>query len=127
MSPKSTLTLVVLGAFLVLPWVEFWLMVQVGASALGATVWCLFTGAAGWWFARREELSLWTELESDLQNRRVPTAEGIDAMLQLIGAWGLILPGLLTDVLGCALLLPPVRAALVEPIRRYLKESWLAG
>jgi UPF0716 family protein affecting phage T7 exclusion len=37
------------------------------------------------------------------------------------------LPGLLTDMMGAALLVPQVRAYLVEPIRDYLREHWIAA
>src|SRR5574341_354664 len=122
MSPRATLYLVLVLALGVLPWVELWLMLQLGLSTTAVVVWCVVTGVYGWRRARKEDLSLWTELESDLQNRRVPTAEGVDAMLELIGAWGLILPGLITDLLGAALLIPRVRTALVEPVRSYLRD-----
>ena len=127
MSPRLLFYLVVIVALGILPWVEFLIIVSLGISAWAAVVWCVATGLVGWWHARKEDLSLWTELESDLQNNRVPTEEGIDAMLKLLGAWALILPGLLTDMLGAALLVPQVRAYLVEPIRDYLREHWIAA
>jgi UPF0716 family protein affecting phage T7 exclusion len=54
----------------------------------------------------------------------VPTLEGVDAMLVLIGAWGLIVPGLITDLLGAALLVPPLRRALRDLIRQALRD-WI--
>jgi UPF0716 protein FxsA len=122
MSPRTLFYIVVILALGVLPWLEFLIIVHLGISTTTAVVWCVVTGLIGWWQARKEDLSLWTELESDIQNHRVPTEEGIDAMLHLLGAWGLILPGLLTDMAGAALLVPQVRAFLVEPIRDWLRE-----
>ncbi len=127
MSPRTLLILVIVVAFGILPWVEFMTVLYLGVSTWVAVLWCMLTGLVGWWHARQEDLSLWTELESDLQNGRVPTQEGIDAMLKLLGAWGLIVPGLLTDLAGAALLVPQVRAYLVEPIRDYLKQRWIAA
>lgn len=127
MSPRALFYLVVIVALGVLPWVEFLLMMHLGLSATTALLWCVATGLVGWWHARQEELSLWTELESDIQNGRVPTEEGVDAMLKLLGAWGLILPGLLTDLAGAALLVPQVRAALVPAVRQYVREHWIAA
>jgi UPF0716 protein FxsA len=127
MSPRTLLILIVVVALGILPWVEFLLILNLGVSTWVAVVWCVGTGLVGWWHARQEDLSLWTELESDLLNGRVPTEEGVDAMLKLLGAWGLIVPGLLTDLLGAALLVARVRAVLVPAIRGYLREHWIAA
>jgi UPF0716 family protein affecting phage T7 exclusion len=48
-------------------------------------------------------------------------------MLKLLAAWGLIVPGLLTDLVGAALLVPRVRAYLLPAIRDYLREHWIAA
>jgi UPF0716 protein FxsA len=127
MSPRALFYLVVIAALGVLPWAEFLLILHLGLSTTAVLLWCLVTGAVGWWHARQEDLSLWTELESGIQNGRVPTEEGIDGILKLLGAWGLILPGLLTDLAGAALLVPRVRAFLVPAIREYAREHWIAA
>lgn len=116
-------TLVV--TLLILPWLEFWLVLKLHWPVWFTLLWCAGTAAVGWWFARGEDLSLWIELESDIQNRRVPTAEAVDAMLVQVGAWALIVPGLLSDALGILLLTPLVRAELVEPIRGFIRRRWI--
>jgi UPF0716 protein FxsA len=122
---RPPLLWVLVVALLVVPWVEFWLVIQLNWSAGFTVAWCVGAAAVGWWFARGEDLTLWTELESDIQNRRVPPSEAIDAMLVQLGAWALILPGLLSDAVGIALLIPQVRAELVEPIRGYIRRRWV--
>jgi UPF0716 protein FxsA len=112
-------------ALLIYPWVEFWLFMHLYWPTWFTLVWCTGAAIAGWWFARGEDLTLWTELESAIQNRRVPTVEAVDAMLVLIGAWALILPGLLSDAIGILLLIPQIRAELVEPIRKYMRTRWV--
>ncbi len=112
-------------ALLVLPWLEFWLVMQIQWPTWALLLWCVGAAAVGWYFARGEDLSLWTEIESDIQNKRVPPAEAIDAMLVLVGAWALILPGLLSDALGLFLLIPSMRAECVEPIRNYIRRRWV--
>jgi UPF0716 protein FxsA len=122
---RAPLVLILTVALLVVPWLEFWLVLRLDWPVWFTLLWCGAAALVGWWFARGEDLSLWTELESEVQNKRVPTAEGVDAMLVLIGAWALIVPGLLSDALGILLLTPPVRAALVEPIRGYIRRRWI--
>lgn len=112
---------VVTLALLVVPALEFWLLGKLAASLLTVVLWCLATAAVGAWFARLEALDLWSELESDVDNGRVPSEEAVDAMLVVLGGWGLIIPGLLTDLLGGALLLPPVRRVLVPALRSLVR------
>ena len=108
-------------ALLIVPFVEIGLLVQTRWPVWVVLLECGATAALGAYFARGEDWSLWTELESDVQNGRVPTIEAVDAMLKLIGAWGLIVPGLITDALGAVLLVPPLRRALTDTIRRALR------
>lgn len=112
-------------ALLVYPWVEFWLFMHLYWPTWFTILWCVGAAVVGWWFARGEDLSLWTELESAIQNKRVPTEEAVDAMLVLAGAWALILPGLLSDAIGILLLVPQVRHELVQPIRSYIRRHWV--
>jgi UPF0716 protein FxsA len=116
---------VLLVALLVVPWIEFWLVMQLHWPTWFTIAWCLGAAAVGWWFARGEDLTLWTEMESAIQNKQVPTEEAVDAMLVQIGAWALILPGLLSDAAGILLLIPQVREALVPPIRSYIRLHWV--
>ena len=116
----------ILGILLLLvPTLEIWCVVQMGISLSVLTVWSLLTAAVGWYFARRESLSFWSELESDVQNGRLPTIEGVDTMLVLFGGWALIVPGPITDLAGAALLAPPLRRELTDWIRRTIRTRYL--
>lgn len=116
---------VLLIALLVLPWLEFWVAMQLHWPTWFLLLWCAGAALVGWRFARTEDLTLWTEIESDIQNHRVPPAETVDAMLVLVGAWALILPGLLSDAVGILLLIPQIRSELVEPIRNFIRKHWV--
>jgi UPF0716 protein FxsA len=107
---------------LVVPSLEIGLIVQLRLPWWLAIGWCVTTAGIGWYFARGEDWTLWTELESDVQNGRVPTEEGIEGLLVLAGAWGLIVPGLFTDLAGALLLVPRIRRPLVRVIRRAIQE-----
>lgn len=106
---------------LVVPWLEVWLLFRLDQALPVVLLQGVGTAAVGWWFARREDLSLWTELESDIQNHRVPTEEALDAMLMVLGGWGLIVPGWITDVAGAALLVPAVRRLLMPWLRATIR------
>jgi len=107
---------------LLVPWLELWLLISLDLALPVVVLEGAVTAAVGWWFARREGLDLWTELESDIQNHRVPTEEALDAMLAVLGGWGLIVPGFITDLLGAALLAPVVRRLLIPPLRRLVRD-----
>ena len=116
----------ILGILLLLvPLLELWLVVRMGYPWTAMAVWCVATAAVGWRFARRENLSLWTELESDVQNGHLPTTEGVDTMLVLLGGWGLIVPGLVTDLAGAALLIPPLRRVMIDLVRNTIRNNYL--
>ena len=104
------------------PWLELWLIVSLDLALPVVFLQVVATAAVGWWFARQEDLALWSELESDVQNRRVPTEEALDAMLGVLGGWALIVPGWITDLLGAALLVPAVRRLLMAPIRGMIRD-----
>jgi len=107
---------------LILPWLEWWLMIRLRVP-LGVWVfWCAGMAGVGWLYVRRESLDLWMDIQSDLANGRLPTEEGLDAMLLLLGGWGLIIPGVITDIVGVLLLLPQTRQELVPMIRQFLAQ-----
>lgn len=116
---------VLLLLLLMLPGLELWLIFSLGQALPVVIVQALATAGVGWWFARREGLSLWSEMESDVQNHRVPTEEGLDAMLEVLGGWALIVPGWITDLVGAALLVPAVRRVLIPPIRDTIRDHWI--
>ena len=70
---------------------------------------------------RGEDFSLWTLLESEIQNKRVPTEE----LLNAICLWGcgvaLLIPGLLTDAIGFVLVIPICRQTAVEWYKARIK------
>ncbi len=84
---------------------------------------CATTAGAGWWLMRAEDYTLMTLIVQELKNDRLPTEELLDATL----IWGsgvlLLVPGILTDACGFALVLPLVRESAVTSIREAMKQS----
>ena len=62
---------------LVVPSLEIWLLMQLTYLMPLSTIFlqCVVTLAAGAWLMQGENFSLWTLVESELRNRRVPTEE----------------------------------------------------
>jgi UPF0716 protein FxsA len=92
--------------------VEIVAIVALGSViGLGWTLLVLLAGSVlGLWLARREGLRAAQAIGDAVTNRRVPTAEVTDGMLVAAGGVLLFVPGLVTDVAGLLLLLPPTRS-----------------
>lgn len=84
---------------------------------------CVVTLAAGVWLMQGENFSLWTLVESELHNKRLPAEEVLADLLLLGGGVLLIVPGLLTDALGLAIFIPAVRQECIQLIRNRMKKS----
>tara|TARA_B100000953_G_C17747773_1_gene334590 strand:+ start:166 stop:549 length:384 start_codon:yes stop_codon:yes gene_type:complete len=84
---------------------------------------CVVTLAAGVWLMQGENFSLWTLVESELHNKRLPAEEVLADLLLLGGGVLLIVPGLLTDALGLAIFIPAVRQECILLIRKRMKKS----
>lgn len=103
--------------FLVVPVVELAVIVQVG-QALGVleTVALLVAiSVAGGWLVKREGVGVLRRISAAVSAGRVPGRELADGALIVFAGALLITPGFLSDVLGIALLVPPVRAV-VRPV-----------
>ena len=84
---------------------------------------CVVTLAAGVWLMQGENFSLWTLVESELHNKRLPAEEVLADLLLLGGGVLLIVPGLLTDALGLAIFIPAVRQDCIQLIRKRMRKS----
>ena len=98
--------------FTIIPIVELYLLIRVGAY-LGASTTIMiviFTGIFGAYLARLEGLRVLYSVQKDMQEGRMPANQILDGVLILVGAILLITPGLLTDALGLALVFSQTRA-----------------
>ena len=105
--------------FILIPLVELFLLVAVASRIqLPATILLVvLTGAWGWYLAKSQGLSILAKIQSEMAAGRVPTAELVDGLLVLIGGIVLLTPGLLTDLVGFALMVPGIRAILRERVK----------
>lgn len=107
-------------AFTLIPLVELWLLLRIGAvlgavPTLGLVV---ITGIAGASLARREGARAWLAVQGELVAGRIPGRELLEALLVLVAGIVLVTPGVLTDLAGLALLVRPIRSGLVRGLER---------
>ena len=84
---------------------------------------CVVTLSAGVWLLQGNHFSLWTIVESELHNNRLPAEEIVADLLLFGGGILLIVPGLLTDALGMAVFIPAVRQECIQLIRKRMRKS----
>ena len=98
-------------AFVVVPLVEVFVLVQVGQVIGPWWTILLLIGASvlGAWLIKREGSRSWAALRDALQTGRMPARELADATLILIGGTLMLTPGFVSDVLGVLLILPFTR------------------
>ncbi len=110
-------------AFVVLPVIEIWLITQV-AGQLGwplAIALVIGVSVAGAWLVRREGLGVIRRVQTSLQNARMPTNELADGAMIFFASALMLTPGFLTDAIGLALLIPPIRAVLRPPVVAFFR------
>jgi len=109
--------------FLVVPFVELYVILQVGHAigALNTIAVLILVSMLGAWLVKREGISVVRRAQERIAQGAVPGREVIDGVLILLAGALLITPGFLSDVVGVLLLLPPVRAALRATVTRRLR------
>jgi UPF0716 protein FxsA len=110
-------------AFLIVPIVEIYVIVQVGQQigALPTVLLLIFESALGAWIVRHEGRRAWRALQMAATSGQLPSKELADAALVLVGGTLLLTPGFVTDVVGFFFVLPPTR-----PLARRLLVWFLA-
>lgn len=108
--------------FVLIPAVEFGLLIEIGRriGTIETLSLVLGTGLVGAYLARLEGFRILSQVRHELEAGRVPGERLFDGFLVLVAAIALITPGLVTDLVGLLLLLPPTRYPVKALIRRRL-------
>lgn len=108
---------------------ELWLLVQIGGiigfwPTLGIVLASSVLGAA---LGKREGLRVLAAWRGAMVEGRAPESGFTEALLVVAGAALLIVPGVLTDLAGLALLIPPVRRRAASTAQRWFERRMAAG
>ena len=108
---------------LIIPFAEIYLLLQVGGiiGALPTIFLVVFTAALGAWLLRRQGFATFRRFQENLAQGVIPAYEMIEGPIILLGGILLLTPGFITDVLGFACLIPPLR----KKIAQYIIENHL--
>lgn len=109
--------------FLIVPFVEIYLLLQVGGliGAFPTIFLVVFTAVLGAWLLRRQGFATWQRFQNSLAQGTIPAYEMIEGPILLVGGALLLTPGFFTDVLGFACLIPALR----RKIAQYIIENHL--
>ncbi len=110
---RGRLRWVLFAAFVLVPLLEVYVLIQVGdVIGAGWTIALLIgSGFVGSWLMRREGAQAWRALSDALSSGRMPGRELADAALILIGGTLMLTPGFVTDGVGVLMVLPMTRPA----------------
>jgi UPF0716 protein FxsA len=102
------------------PLIELYVLIQVGSviGALPTIALSVLTAVIGGALVRHQGLNVVMRVRDNLNRGETPALDLIDGAVLLLCGFALLLPGFVTDIVGFALLIPPVRHAL---IRRYVQ------
>lgn len=104
-------TQIVFLFFLLVPFVEIYLLLQIGGivGVLPTVLLVVFTAVLGAWLLRRQGFATWQRFQASLAKGAIPAYEMIEGPILLVGGALLLTPGFFTDALGFAFLIPQTR------------------
>ncbi len=119
----------ILLLFIVVPLVELFLLLQLADLISGwwTFVLVIATGVVGATLARIEGLFVLQRIERELREGKLPAASLVDGLMVLVAAALLITPGILTDLVGFTLLIPPIRRLYRRAFLAWLRRRVNAG
>ena len=126
---RSPLTWVLFVAFVVVPLVEIYVLIQVG-QVIGpwwTILLLVLDSILGSWLIKREGGRAWQALRTALESGRMPARELADGALILIGGTLTLSPGFVTDAFGILLILPFTRPVARRLLTRVVTRRLLAS
>lgn len=78
-----------------------------------------FVGAA---LAKRQGITIWNRIQQELRKGQMPGDSLLDGLAVLVAGAFLLTPGVLTDLSGILLLIPPCRKPLKKLVKKYSKK-----
>ena len=106
--------------FIFLPMVELYLLIMLGSriGAMPTIGLIVLTGIIGATLARQQGLSVLSKIQREMASGKPPTQELVEGALIVVGGIVLLTPGIVTDIFGFSLLVPPVRKIVCRSLTR---------
>jgi UPF0716 protein FxsA len=123
---NTTMLLRLILLFTLVPLLELYLLLAIAVRTSPQFTFALViaTGVLGAVLARRQGFRWRQKMATQLQQGEVPTDGLLDGLMIFIAGALLLTPGVLTDLLGFALLITPLRSLVKARIRRKIAQSF---
>jgi UPF0716 protein FxsA len=107
----------------VVPFVEIYLLLQVGGiiGAVPTIFLVVLTAVLGGWLLKQQGLATLQRFQACLAQGTLPAYEMVEGPILLVGGALLLTPGFITDIMGFACLIPQLR----RKIAQYVIENHL--
>lgn len=111
--------------FTLMPLLELWLLFRLGGMfGFPTTITIvLLTGMAGAALARWQGWQAMNRIRSEMNQGMLPAQAIGDGAMILVAGVLLITPGVITDIVGLSLLIPPVRSVLKKGLQLWLSKQ----
>ena len=118
-----------LALFVIVPFVELYILIELGnrIGALPTLGIVVITGIAGAALAKHQGLGVWHRIRTELSYGHMPGEVLFDGVLVLIGSVLLLTPGILTDITGFILLIPPGRYIVKKYVKVWIDKKLKSG
>ena len=105
-------------AFLIVPFIEIYLLLQIGGivGVFPTIILVVSTAIIGAGLLRHQGMATWQRFQENIQRGEVPAYEMVEGPILLVGGALLLTPGFFTDVIGFACLIPSVRRRIAQYI-----------
>ena len=109
--------------FTLIPLAELWLLLWFSSLTSPSVTFGLVivTGILGAALARRQGSQAWKKIQLHLIDGQPPTSVVLDGLMILIAGAFLITPGIMTDLVGFSLLIPPLREKIKARVGAWIK------
>lgn len=111
--------------FLIIPFIEIFLLLQVGGliGIFPTVLLVVMTAVWGAALLRQQGFATWQRFQANLAQGTLPAYEMIEGPILLVGGALLLTPGFFTDLLGFACLVPALRRKIAD----YIIQNHLLG
>ena len=111
--------------FTLVPICELYFLIRIGGiiGAFNTVLIIILTASLGAYLARSQGFSVFGRIQEALSGGRVPGYDILQGLFIVVGAFALLTPGFLTDLIGLSMLLPPVRATYIKLLGRYIRRK----
>lgn len=115
--------------FLTVPLIEIYVLIQVGGEigALWTVILVVLTAVLGAGLLRFQGLTTFLRFRNRLDVGELPAEELVEGILLLLAGGLLLTPGFVTDTVGFALLVPPLRHRLAKAMLARMELRVAAG